>query len=106
MRLSELDDTDEEQARWVSDEAREPYVSRRPQGQWEPEMPTFDQGRTLDVDESVSEVPDNHVWRVDAVDESWRCGRGRVHVRPVDRVNLRGDDTDERVDKADGDLQQ
>jgi hypothetical protein len=64
----------------------------------EPEL-----GPTLDIDERVPEVASDHLWRVDAVDESGRGGRGGVHVVAVDRVDLGSDDPDERVDKADSD---
>jgi len=58
----------------------------------------------LNVNQSVPEVSNDHIRRVNSIDEARRGGGGRVHVGSVDRVDFRGDDSHERVDESNGDL--
>lgn len=59
---------------------------------------------TLDVNQRVPEVSSDHVRRVNAIDQTGRgVGRG-VDVGSVDRVDLRGDDSHQRVDESNGHL--
>lgn len=65
---------------------------------------SFKRRLTLNVDQGVPEVSNDHFRRVNSIDETRRSGRGRMHVGSVNRVDFRGDDSYERVDESDGDL--